>query len=221
MAALEGRNGVGVAAVVEHQDIARVLLIPQVGPAGGCLVHHGGIIDNAGGAEHIRHSIGIFRVIVRVAVFLVDLLEVGDVVVIQRLEHSLVDHLGDHIVRRDDHVVIGSTGFQFGVHGLVGVEGCVVHLDAGELLEGRHHIHAVIRTVGDILAPVVDVQGDVLALEAGPVIVARHRDIFCDFDGAGCKGRQSAADRHCQREQQNRQSFHHTPSPLSAFWSRR
>ena len=119
MAALEGRNGVGVAAVVEHQDVAGILFIPQVRPAGGCLVHHRGVVDDAGGAQHVGHRIGVLGVVIRVAVFRVDLLEVGDVVVVEGLEHPFCDHLGHHVIRRNHHIVVRRTGFQLGVHGLV------------------------------------------------------------------------------------------------------
>ena len=221
MAALEGRNGVGVAAVVEHQDVAGILFIPQVRPTGGCLVHHRGVVDDAGGAQHVGHRIGVLGVVIRVAVFRVDLLEVGDVVVVEGLEHPFCDHLGHHVVRGNHHIVVRRAGFQFGVHGLVGIEGGVVHLDAGQVLKGGHHVQAVVRAVGDVLTPVVDVQSHVLALEAGPVVIAGHRNVLIHLNGVCRKGRQRAA--HCQRqrEQQNGKTFHHTPSPLSAFWSRR
>ena len=221
VAALKSSNGVGIAAVVEHQDIACVLLVPQVGPAGGRFVHHGGVINDAGGAEHIGHGVGILRIVIRIHVFLIDLFEVRDIVVVQRLEHPLGDHFCHHVIRRNDHIVVGCAGLELCVHGLVGVEGGVIHLDAGELFKGRHHVHAVVRAVGDVLAPVIDIDGHVLALEAGPVVIVRHRDILGDFDGAGGKGGHCTADRHCQRQQQHSKTFHHTPSPLSAFWSRR
>ena len=217
VAALKRSYGVGIAAVVEHQDIACVLLVPQISPAGGCFVHHGGIINDAGGTEHVGHSVGILRIVIRIHIFLIDLFEVRDIVVVQRLEHPLGDHFRHHVIRRNDHIVVGCTGLELGVHGFVGVKGSIVHLDAGELLKRRHHIHAVVRTVGDILAPVVNVDGDILALEAGPIVIIRYRDVLRDFDGAGSKGGQCTADHHCQRQQQNSKTFHHTPSPLSAF----
>ena len=144
VSALERTDGVGIAAVVEHQDIARVLLIPQVGPAGRGLVHHRRVVDDAGGAEHIGHRIGVFGVVIRVAVGLVDVRKVRDVAVVQRFQHPFRDHLGDHVVRRNDDIVVGRAGFQLRVEGLVGVKGGVVDLDAGELFEGGHHVHAVV-----------------------------------------------------------------------------
>ena len=214
---LERCNGVGITAVIEHQNVARVLLVPQVSPFGGGILHHGGVVDDAGGTEHIGHGIGVGGVIIRVAVDRIDVLGVGDVAVIQRCKHSLGDHLCHHVIRRDDHIVVGRTGFQFGVHGLVGIKGGVVDLDAGKLLEGGHHIHAVIGAVGDVFAPVVNVQGEILALKAGPVVIVRDRNVLGHLNGSGGKSGRSTAERHGQRQQQNSKTFHFTFSPLSAF----
>ena len=195
------RDGVRIPAVVEHQDIACVLFIPQVGPAGGRFVHHGGVIDDAGGAKHIRHRVFIGGVVVGVAVDFVDVLEVGDVVKVQLCKHPLRDHLGDHIVRRDDDIVIRRAGFQLGVERLIRIKGGVVDVDAGQLLEGIHHVYAVVRAVGDIFTPVVDVQGDVLAHEAGPVVIIRNGNIFRDLDGPSGKRRKRQTDGKHHRQQ--------------------
>ena len=220
-AALERTDGVGVAAVVEHQDVACILLVPQVCPAGGGLVYHLCIVDDASGAEGVRHSVGILGVIVSVAVLLVDVLEVRDVAVVQRHQHPFAYHLGDHVVRRDDDIVVGRAGLELGVEGLVGVEGGIVDLDAGQLFKGRHHVHAVVGTVGDILAPVVDVQGDVLSLEAGPVVVIRNRNVLRDLDLSRGQSRQRHSQRQHSRQQKNDETLHLTSPPLSARWSRR
>ena len=201
VAALERSDGVGIAAVVEHQNVARILLIPQVCPAGRGFVHHSGVVDDAGGAQHIGDSVGVLRVVIRVAIAHIDLLEIGDILVVKGCKHPLVDHLCHHVVGGDDHIVVGCAGLELGVQGLVGVEGGVVHLDAGQLFKGGHHVHTVVRTVGDVLAPVIDVQGDVLPLEAGPVVIIRHRDILGHLDGTGGKHRQCGAQRHSQRQQ--------------------
>ena len=217
VAALERSDGVGIAAVVEHQDVARILFVPQVCPAGGSFVYHGSVVDDAGGAQHIGYGVGVLRVVIRVAVFRIDLLEVGDVVVIQGLQHPLRDHLGHHVVGRDDDVERRAAGLELGVHRLVGIKGQVVDLDAGLFLEGRDDIEAVVRAVGDVLAPVIDVQGDVLPLEAGPVVSVRHRDVLGHLDSTGGKYRQCGAQRHSQRQQQCSNAFHHAPSSRSVF----
>ena len=67
MAALKCSDGVGVAAVVEHQNVARILFIPQVCPTGGGFVYHSGVVDDAGGAQHVGHRVGIFGIVIRVA----------------------------------------------------------------------------------------------------------------------------------------------------------
>ena len=97
-------------------------------------------------------------------------------------------------------------------------------MDAGQLLERRHHVHAVVRTVGDVLAPVVDVQGNVLSLEAGPVVGVGHGDVLGDLDGPGGQRRKRQTQGKDRRQQQRRKAFHlfhATSSPLSALWSRR
>ena len=73
------------------------------------------------------------------------------------------------------------------------------------------------RAIGNVLAPVIDVQGDVLPLEAGPVVIIRHRDILGHLDGTGGKHRQCGAQRHSQRQQQCSNAFHHAPSFRSVF----
>ena len=217
VAALERGDGVGIAAVVEHENVARILFIPQVCPAGRGFVHHSGVVDDAGGAQHIGYSVGVLRVVIRVAVARIDLLEIGDILVVKGCKHPFVDHLCHHVVGGDDHIVVGCAGLEFGVQGLVGVEGGVVHLDAGQLFKGGNHVHTVVRTVGDVLAPVIDVQGDVLPLEAGPVVIIRHRDILGHLDGTGGKHRQCGAQRHSHRQQYCSNAFHHAPSFRSVF----
>ena len=130
VAALERSDSVGIAAVVEHQNVARILFVPQVCPAGGSFVYHGSVVDDAGGAQHIGHSVSVLRIIVRVAVACIDLLEIGDIVVVKGCKHPLIDHLCHHVVGGDDHIVVGCAGLELGVQGLIGVEGSVVHLDA-------------------------------------------------------------------------------------------
>src|SRR5699024_9178043 len=172
--------------------------VPQVGPGGRGLVHHGGVVDDAGGAEHIGDAVGVLRVVVGVAVALVDQGKVGDVVEVQGQQHPLVDHLGHHIVGGDDDVVAGRARFELGIHRLVGVEGGVVDADGGEPLKGVHHVDAAVRAVGDVFAPVVDVQGHVLAGKTGPVVISRHADALHHLDGLGGPGGHGAGGRHRQ-----------------------
>ena len=94
-------------------------------------------------------------------------------------------------------------------------------LDAGQLFKGRHHIHAVVGTVGDILAPVVDVQGDILALEAGPVVVIRDGNVLRDLDLSRGQSRQRHGQRQHSCQQKNDETLHLISPPLSARWSRR
>ena len=152
------RNGEGIPAVVEHKDFARVLGVPQGRPAGD-VVHILAVVDQAHGAPGVGHGIEIVRVIGRVAERFIHILIVGNVVEVQGLQHILGNEPPHHVVRRDDDIVGRTAGFQLGVHGLVAVEGHIVDLDAGFLFKGGNHIKGTIGAVGDILAPVVDVNG--------------------------------------------------------------
>ena len=154
-------NAEGIPGVVEHQDLARVLLIPQQLPAGDiCLVYILAVVDDAHGAPGVGHGVLVLGIVAQPPVGIVNILGVGDVVVIQLLEHTLLAHPADHIVGGDDHIHSDAAVFQLGVHGLVGIKGGVLHLDVGVLLlKLSNHINGIIIALSDVLAPVVDIDG--------------------------------------------------------------
>lgn len=158
-------NAEGIPGVVEHQDLPGVLFIPQQLPAGDIgLVHVLAVVDDAGGAPGVGYGELVLRVKGHAAVAGVNILGVGDIVVVQLLKHTLLAHPADHIVGGDDHVHGDAAVFQLGIHGLVGIEGGVLNLDVGVLLlELCDHIDGAIVSLGDILAPVVDVDGGLFA----------------------------------------------------------
>ena len=83
-------------------------------------------------------------------VFLVDQLRVGNVVVVERLEHILVDKARNRVVGRDNDII--ARGLDARIQVFVGIEGVVDNLDAGFLLE-------LVDEVGvDVLAPVIHVE---------------------------------------------------------------
>ena len=174
-------NSVSIAGVIEHQHITGVLHIPQVCPGCGRFFHHGGVINNAGGAPGIRHTVSVIRVIAPAEVILADVGHIGDVIVIQLGQHVFGNHFAHHVVRRHDHIITGAAGFHFGIQALVGVKGGIVDLDTGQVLEGRNHVHAVIGTIRDIQAPVIHVQGQMVVGKAGPIVIGRNRDILVDL----------------------------------------
>ena len=143
----------GVPGVVEHEDIAGILFVPEGVPGlhvvGG--VHHGGIIDDAQDACHVGDGIEVFRVIFGIFETGVHIVEVGDISEVQGLQHVLLDHLTDHVVRGDDNVVARGAAGQLAVKGLVGVVGLVVDSDAS--LGGEVGENGLV----DIFAPVIDV----------------------------------------------------------------
>ena len=154
-----------VARVVELQDVAGVFRVPHQIPAAGVgLVHDIGVVDHAHDAVGVRNGVGVVGVIVQAAEVLGDILIVRDVVVVERQEHVLGFHARDHVVRRDDHVVAHGAALELGIHVLVAGVGVIVDLDGhavGRLvpvLERGDGVERIVRAVGDIFAPVVDVE---------------------------------------------------------------
>ncbi len=166
------RGAESIARVVELQDIAGVALVPEQIPAaevGVIRVNHGGVVNNAHHAVHIRHGVRAALVVVVVLGILavevpVQVDKVRDVRVIQLLHQSLRNQPLNHIVRRHHHIVGHRPGGQLGVHILVAGKGGVI--DAHTLavgfvvpfLKGGVGVQRILRTVGDILAPVVNVE---------------------------------------------------------------
>ena len=135
VAQVQQGGGQGIAGVADHQDVAGVLLVEHGVPTVDVAVHHGGIVDDAQSTPGVGNGVLVVRVEAQALVLLADLLIVGDVVVVQLCQHTLVNETGDHIVRRDDDVIVTSAGFQQGVQGFIALGGLVVDLDAGLVLE--------------------------------------------------------------------------------------
>ena len=155
----------GVAGIVELEEPAAVFRVPQQFPVAGIgLIHLIGIIDDAGEVEGVGHGVGVVRVVVEAAEAFADVGGVGDVLIIQREEQALGAHAGDHVVGGDDDIVADGAGGDLGVHVLVAGEGGVVELDLVSVilevpvLEALDGVEGVFRAVGDVFAPVVDVQ---------------------------------------------------------------
>ena len=78
---------------------------------------------------------------------------------VERAEHVLADHAGYHVVRGDDDVVADAALGETGVEGLVALIGVVydVYLGIG-LFKLGDDVYIVVAAVGDVDAPVVDVE---------------------------------------------------------------
>ena len=169
------RGAEGITAVVELQDIARVFFVPQQIPrADILLVHHRGVIDDTDHTVQIGNGIIAVpvtvqvRIVIRVLKSVQNVADRGNVAVIQLGKQVLVNEALDHIVRGDDHVIVDRAGGDLGVHRLVAGIRRVVYLYALAgfleipLLEHFVYVKRALRAVGDILAPVVNVQrGDI------------------------------------------------------------
>ena len=93
---------------------------------------------------------------------------VGDILKIQRLQHVFVPQPGNHIVRGDDHIHGDAAGGKLGVKLFIGSVSDIVYLDIGiSLFKFSDNIHGLVTAVGNVLTPVVYIQGHsaVLTLE--------------------------------------------------------
>ena len=124
-----------VPGVADHQDVVGVLLVEHGVPAVDVAVHHGGIVDDAQGAPGVGNGVLVLGIEAQALVLLADLRVVGDVVIVQLCQHTFVNETGDHIVRRDDDIVIRAADAEQGVQGFIALGGLVVDLDAGLVLE--------------------------------------------------------------------------------------
>ena len=96
---------------------------------------------------------------------------------IDRLQHVIGQHLGNHIIGRTDQVILRSAGRNLRVHDLIGLEFFVDNLDSGLFFKIRDHIRI------HIFSPVVD---DNLFL------------IFCLCDRSGKNGKYGCKQRKCK-----------------------
>ena len=152
------RDREGVARVIEHQNLSGVFAVPEKIPAADVLfVHIGAVVDDADRAPGVGDGVEVVGVVGGILIRLVYVPVVRNVVKVQRQEQPLVDQPADHIVGRNDDVIRRAAGLELGIHRLVRVERHVIHMNARRLLEGGIDIDVTVRAVGNILAPVVDV----------------------------------------------------------------
>ncbi len=151
-----------------------ILLIPEDVPIDLLLgnIDSGRIVDYAYCSPSVGNGIRIIRVILGISEILHYIGEIRNVVKIERLDDILTDHSGDHVVRRDYNIVCRTAALQLCVKLLVGGVICIIDLDARELRELLIYVKSpLIRTVRDVLAPVVNVYCNVLAAESTVVLI--------------------------------------------------
>ena len=225
-----GCNRVSVAGIVEHQHIVCVRNIPHVRPFRGRLLDHRRVVDQARCAPHVGHAVLVAGVEAAVQICFTDAGKVRNVVHVQLGQHALLGHLAHHVIRREDDIIGYAAGFQLGVEALVGVVGRVIDLDAGQLLECGQNVDALVRTVGDVQAVVVDIQRDMVVGKALPIVVAGDGNILVDLDVIGGQHRRGAhhGDSQCGQRCSGKLFQLHLQRPPSssmalrmAFWLRR
>ena len=164
------RDGKGIARVGKLQDLFCVVFIPHDVPAVRIEAEHVVVIDQSHCSPGIRHRVKVLRVIGGIFELFGDVLEVWDILKIQRFEHVLVDHTRHHIVGREDDVIGGAAAFELCIQRFVGIKLGIVDADACQLLKQSVDVQRIVVAVGNIFAPVVDIDGDILAFELGVVV---------------------------------------------------
>ena len=117
------------------------------------ILYHGGVVQDAHRAPHIGDGILVFRVEIQIQEPLVDILEVGDVVLIQLMEQVFLDQPLDDIVGGETNVVDAIRLLQLHHHLLVGGHGGIVYLYAGLLFKLGQQGFV------DIIPPIQHIQG--------------------------------------------------------------
>lgn len=108
---------------------------------GAVHVGHGEFIAGVVGFDQL-HQLGV------------EVVPVGQLASVQRLEHAGFDLLGQEHVGRHHHVIARVAGEQLGLKGFVGVEDVVHQLDLRVLC-----LEVFERLGGDVVEPVVDLEG--------------------------------------------------------------
>ena len=155
-------NAKGIPGIVDHQDLAGILFVPQQFPTGHvCLVNILGVVQNTHSAPGIGNGVLVLRVVGGVLELVIHILEVGDVFVVQLQEHIGFDHPVDHIIGGDDHVHGDAAVAQLGEQSLVGLVIGHIDLDVGVLFfKGSDDVQGTVGTVGHIHTPVLHIQDD-------------------------------------------------------------
>ena len=122
-------------------------------------------------------------IILRIPEKLVYIPVIGNIGKIQLGQHIFIDKPAHHIVRGNDHIIIGSAPYQLGIERLIAVKGSIVHPNPRAPGELRVHVQRVIGSVGDILAPVVNIYGNTPVGRLGFSCQSRQGRNHCQTQG--------------------------------------
>ena len=162
------RDADGIAHTVVHQNLAGVFLVPEDVPAIDGIGHHRLVIEDADRAPHIRHAVRVAGIKRKIEETRVDVAQVRDVRLVDRVQEIVCSELLDEIVRREADVVDIVRRGELYEHLLVAGHGRVLDRDAGFVFKLAQQIGV------DIVAPVEHIQRD-LAFTASAAGEERER----------------------------------------------
>ena len=175
------------------------------------LVNGLGVVNDTEHADRVGNRIlcctvrTVAVVILIVAVLLLDVLIIGNLRKIKLLDAILLDQTGNHVVRGDNQIVMHRTAGEFCIHLFVGGIGGVLNVDLVFFFKNPLQVHRAILAVGDIFAPVVNIQ-------CGSCVGGFHILNILVGIGAGGEGDQNAGAE--QQRQGKRKCFFHFLCPL-------
>ena len=110
-------QGKSISGIVKHQHLVPVLFVPQHRPAFRRFFHQLFVINQHRGANVVAHGVLLLGVKIQpLAVRGNILVIIGNIAVVQRQQHILLQQALDHIVRRNDHVIGHTAAGQLGIH---------------------------------------------------------------------------------------------------------
>src|SRR5579883_2883634 len=104
---------------------------PDIGPTGDVVLHQVGAIGDADGAPVVGDGVLVARIVLQVLEGRRQVLGIGNIGVVQRLQHVQAHHARDLIAAGHDDIVLrGAAGFELGEHLVVAAVIVLVHGDA-------------------------------------------------------------------------------------------
>ena len=145
-------NSKSIAHAVLHEDVVLVFLVPEYVPAVDGFIYHRLVVQDTDSSPTVGYAVfvtGVKALCLR-QIGLIQIGNIGNVIVIQFFQQSLLDHTLYHVVGRADNIIGHSACRYFGIHDLIGLELFIHDFDAGLFFKFIQHIGI------DVFSPVVD-----------------------------------------------------------------